>query len=183
MSSIKTSLTTLTGTALVYFLLDAANRALLSPTASTYGEAWIYLPAGLQLAFVLIFLGTGALGIVLASCAIAMINFPGVDAVTLLGAGLISGISPWLARLICLSHFKLDKQLHQLNLTALVKMALTFAALHAVMQQMWFALRIPSTQFLEATLTVFFADLLGTIVLLYVAKYSIGLLPAPGPLK
>lgn len=176
MSSIKTTLTTLMTTALVFFLLDAANRALFSSAA---GEAWIYLPAGLQMAFVLVFLGTGALGIALASCAIAMIYFPDMDAVTLLGTGLIAGFSPWLARLICLSKFKLDVQLHQLNRATLVKTAVTFAALHAVMQQMWFALRLPSTHFLEATVMVFFANLLGTIVLLYVAKYSIGLLPAP----
>ena len=183
MHSKKITLTTLLATALVYFLLDAVNRALFSSAALTGGENWIYLPAGLRLAFILIFLGTGAMGIALASCAIGMIHLSGMDPVTVLGAGLISGFSPWLARFICLEKFKLDQELQHLNVAALVKMALTFAALNAVLQQMWFTWCDPSTHFVEATARMFTADLLGTIILLYVAKYSLSLLPAPNQLK
>lgn len=183
MPSKKFTLTTLLATALVYFLLDAVNRVLFYSAATASGESWIYLPAGLRLAFILIFLGTGAVGIALASCAIGLIHFSGMDPVTVLGAGLISGFSPWLARVICLEKFKLDTQLHHLNLAALVKMALTFAALNAVLQQMWLALFNPSTYFVEATARMFVADMLGTVILLYVAKYSLSLLPAPEQLK
>jgi hypothetical protein len=55
MPSKKFTMATLLATALVYFLLDALNRALFSSTALAGGESWIYLPAGLQLAFILIF--------------------------------------------------------------------------------------------------------------------------------
>lgn len=183
MPSKNLNLTTLLATALVYFLLDVVNRALFSSVAFTGGESWIYLPAGLRLAFVLIFLGTGAVGIALASCAIGLIQFSGLDFVTVLGAGVISGFSPWLARVICLEKFKLDKQLHHLNLAALVKMALTFAALNAVMQQLWFTWCDPSAPFIEATAKMFTADMLGTVILLYIAKYSLTLMPAPDQLK
>lgn len=183
MPSKKFTLTTLLATALVYFLLDAVNRALFSPAALTSGESWIYLPAGLRLAFILIFMGTGAMGIALASCAIGLIQLTGMDPVTVLGAGLISGFSPWLARVICLEKFKLDTQLHHLNLAALVKMALTFAALNAVMQQLWFALCDPTTHFFEAAAKMFMADMLGTILLLYIVKYSLSLIPASDQLK
>ncbi len=183
MHSKKFTLTTLLATALIYLLLDAVNRALFSSAALSSGENWIYLPAGLRLAFILIFLGTGAVAIALASCAIGLIHFSGMDPVTVLGAGLISGFSPWLARVICLEKFKLDTQLHHLNLAALVKIALTFAALNAVLQQLWFTWCNPSTHFIEATAKMFMADMLGTVILLYIAKYSLSLLPAPDQLK
>jgi hypothetical protein len=183
MPSKKFTMATLLATALVYFLLDALNRALFSSTALAGGESWIYLPAGLQLAFILIFLDTGAAGITLASCAIGWVHFSGMDPVTVLGAGLISGFSPWLARIICLEKFKLDQQLHQLNQAALVKMALTFAALHAVMLQLWLSWSDPAIAFIDAAAKLFVADLLGTLILLYIAKYAIGLMPAPGQIK
>ena len=183
MSLKKSTLTTLVATAIVYFLLDAVNRALFAPAAFTSGGNWIYLPAGLRLAFVLIFIGTGAVGIALASCAIGLVHFSGMDPVTVLGTGLISGLSPWLARVICLEKFKLDQQLHHLNLSALIKIALTFAALNAVMQQMWLTWCEPSTHFAEAAVKMFMADMLGTIILLYIAKYSLSLMPAPDQLK
>jgi len=181
MLSKKYALPTLLATALAYFLLDAFNRVLFSSSMLTTGGSWIYLPSGLRLAFILIFLNTGALGIVLASCAIGLVHYSGMDTLTVLGAGLISGFSPWLARLICLDKFKLDTQLHQLSARALVKMAVIFAALNAVMQQLWLTWREPSTQFVDATAVMFTGDLLGTFVLLYIAKYVISLLPGPKP--
>ena len=179
----KHTLTTLVATALLYFLLDAVNRALFSSAGSINGEGWIYLPAGLQLAFVLIFLGTGAAGIALASCAIGLIHGSGMDGMTVLGAGLISGFAPWLARVICLEKFKIDQQLHQLNATALLKMALTFSVLNAVIQQMWLTWCNPSTPFIQATAQMFIVNLLGTVVLFYLVKGSLSLVPAPGRLK
>jgi hypothetical protein len=179
MPSKKYTLSTLLATALAYFLLDAFNRLLFSSSILATGGNWIYLPSGLRLAFILIFLNTGALGIVLASCAIGLVHYSGMDTLTVLGAGLISGFAPWLARLVCLDKFKLDTQLHQLSARALVKMAVVFAALNAVMQQLWLTWREPSTQFVDATAVMFIGDLLGTFVLLYIAKYVISLLPAP----
>jgi hypothetical protein len=181
MPSKKYALPTLLAIALAYFLLDALNRLLFSSAILTTGGNWIYLPSGLRLAFILIFLNTGALGVVLASCAIGLVHSSGMDPLTVLGSGLITGFSPWLARLICLDKFKLDTELHQLNASALVKMAVIFAALNAVMQQMWLTWREPSTQFVEATAVMFVGDLLGTFVLLYIAKYVISLLPGPKP--
>lgn len=179
----KYALITLLATASAYFLLDAFNRLLFSSSILTNGGNWIYLPSGLRLAFILIFLNTGALAIVLASCAIGLVHYSGMDSLTVLGAGFISGFSPWLARLICLDTFKIDTQLHQLNTRALVKMAVIFAAIHAVMQQMWLTWWEPSTQFVDATAVMFLGDLLGTFILLYIAKYALSLLPVPSQLK
>jgi uncharacterized protein YacL len=183
MPSKKLALTTLVAIALAYFLLDALNRVLFSPSVFENGGGWIYLPSGLRLAFLLIFLDLGALGIILASCAIGWVHYSAVDAITVLGAGFLSGVSPWVARIICREKFKLDKHLQQLTPTALVKMAVTFAALNAVMQQLWWTWRDPSTQFIEATAGMFVGDLLGTVALLYLAKFSFSLLPLPKRIK
>jgi hypothetical protein len=179
----KYALTTLLATAFVYFLLDAFNRLLFASSTSLQGESWVYLPAGLRLAFILIFLGPGALGIVFASCAIGLLHYSGMDATTVLGAGLISGLSPCIARRICLDKFKISSQLHQLSSGAVLKMAVVFAALNAVLQQMWLTWRDQAPHFAEAAAQMFVSDLLGTFIVLYVAKCALSLLPIPRPLK
>lgn len=179
----KSPISTLLVSAFAYFVLDAANRTLFSSSPGASGTPWIYLPSGLQLVFVLVFLNLGVFSIVLASCAIGLVHHAGMDTTTVLGAGLISGLAPWLARLICLDAFKLDTELQHLKASDLVKMAASFAALEAVLQQMWLSGRDPSVDFLGATAAMFASHLLGTLVLLYVAKYLINLIPAPGPLK
>ena len=167
-------------TAVSYLLLFQLNTWLFSSLNFANGVNWIFLPSGLRLIFILVFLELGAMGVVLASIAISLNQTFGADWVSAFGAGLISGFSPWLARLVCIDRLKLDINLNQLNTQTLLKVAVVFSVLSAVMHQLWFSWRGLSEAFVTQTAVMAVGDLVGTVIVLYAAKLLLGLMPRPG---
>lgn len=166
--------------AISYFLLFVLNGYLFSALGYGEGVAWIYLPSGLRLVFVLLFVEWGALGIALASVLSAyLFQFHG-DALTILGAGLISGFAPWLARRLCVDAFRLDVNLENLTVRTLLKMAAVFSLLSPVLHQVWYSWRGVTADFFSAVAVMFVGDFVGTLIMLYVAKRILLLLPPPG---
>ena len=112
--NIKNNAFIIVSTALAYFLTFYLNDYLFSSFGYSSGVAWIFLPSGLRLAFVLLFVESGAIGVALASTTVSYLyQFDG-DLLTILGTGLMSGFAPWLARLICIDRLKLDINLNNL---------------------------------------------------------------------
>ena len=132
---------------------------------------WIFLPSGLRLAFILIFVAWGALGIALASFVIGLGFYFDGDVVTALGAGIISGMSPLLARLVCVNNLKLDVNLERLTPSTLLKVAVVFAVISPVMHQLWFVARGYTNNFLSSTAVLAVGALTGTIAVLYGSKF------------
>ena len=166
-------------TAISYVLLFQLNTWLFSSLDFATGVNWIFLPSGLRLVFILVFLELGAAGIVIGSVAISMSQLLGADWVTAMGAGLISGFSPWLARLVCIDRLKLDINLNLLSTPTLLKVAMVFSVLSAVMHQLWFTWRGQSGDFLPPTAVMALGDLIGTVLVLYAAKFLLSLIPLP----
>jgi hypothetical protein len=164
------------GTAVAYFLTYQLNIYLFSAFGYSQGVNWVFLPAGLQLAFVLVFVGWGAIGIALASIALGYLHQFDSNMVTILGSGLLSGFAPWLARQICIDCFKLDANLRNLTAYVLLKMALLFAIFSPIVQQTWYTLRGLTTDFAASTAVMAVGDLVGTIALLYAAKLLLSLI-------
>ena len=177
-----TRLAIIFGTAIAYYLMFLLNNAAFSGLGYSEGVSWVYLPSGLRLAFVLIFLEWGAIGIALASICISyQYQFNG-DLLTILGAGAISGFAPWLARLVCMDKLKLDMNLNHLSVATLLKVSALFAVLSPVLQQLWYVWRGQTTNFIASTSVMAVGDFVGTILMLYMAKLLLSLLPA-GALK
>ena len=166
-------------TALAYFFLFQLNNYFFSSLGFSQGVSWIFLPSGLRLAFLLLFAGWGALGIVLASVAISYFyQFDG-NLVTIVGAGIISGLAPWLARLICIDKLGLDVNLQNLTASTLLKIAALFSVLSPILHQLWYTLRGHTADFLGSTAVMVVGDLTGTLVVLYTAKAVLALLSVP----
>ena len=166
------------GTAIAYYLMFLLNNAVFAGLGYSEGVSWVYLPSGLRLAFVLVFVEWGAVGIALASMFISyQYQFNG-DLLTILGAGTISGFAPWLARLVCIDKFKLDMNLSNLSVTTLLKVSVLFAVLSPVMHQLWYVWRGQTANFIASTSVMALGDLVGTVLMLYLAKFLLGLLPA-----
>jgi hypothetical protein len=176
--SLSKNAAVLMATALSFLLLSGLNHALFSALEFDAGINWIYLPSGLQLGFILIFVELGAAGIVLASLLINFFFNFNTDALTALVASLLSGFAPWLARLICIDHLKLDVNLDHLDAATLLKVSALFAFLSGVLQQLWFSWRHDNGNFLGNTLVMSLGGLAGTLVMLYAAKLLIKLVPA-----
>lgn len=164
-------------TGIAYYLLFLLNNLLFSSLGYSDGVNWIFLPSGLRLAFVLVFVEWGALGIVLASIAISFQYYFNGDALTVIGAGVISGFAPWLARLVCMDRLRLNMNLENLSPATLFKVAALFAVMSPVLHQLWFTWRGHTTHFINSTLVMAVGDFVGTVVMLFVARFVLNQLP------
>ena len=154
-----------------YFILFRINDYLFSSYIFSERVSWIFLPSGLRLVFVLVFIDIGAISIGLSSIAISYLYFSNVDLITVVGMGVVSGFAPWLARKICIRLFKLDPNLQNLSSSALLKVAVIFAVVSPVMHQAWFVLRGQTESFVQNTVAMAIGDLLGTLLVLYFIKF------------
>jgi hypothetical protein len=170
-SGVSTVLTVL-GCAVVYALFFYFNQLLFKSLEFTQGVNWVFLPSGLRLSLVLIFLWQGALGISLASILITWCSFdtPWLFSVV---TGLISGFAPWLARRLAMDWLKLDPDIQCLHPAQLLKLSVLFAVTSAVLHQLWFAWNADHVHFLQDTLVMVTGDLLGTLLMLFALRLFI----------
>lgn len=154
------------GCGLAYAVFFYLNHLLFDRLEFTRGVNWIFLPSGLRLSLVLVFLEWGALGIVLASIAISLWSYalPPWQATVV---GSISGLAPWLARRLSLDWLKMDPDIQHLNPTQLLQLAVIFSITSPVLHQLWFVWSGRSTHFLQDTLVMITGDLLGTLIMLF----------------
>lgn len=164
-------------TSLAYLATFELNNALFSNTQFSSGTHYVFLPSGLRLAFVLVFIEQGAIGI---ACGTARIAYQGMQApgfVAVAMPALISGFSPWLARLICVDKLGLEVALTRISALTLIKCAGTFAITSAVLHQVWYFWQGQTANFLQSTAVMAVGDLTGTILVLYAVKGLLALLP------
>ncbi len=154
------------GCGLAYALFFFFNHLLFDRLEFASGVNWIFLPSGLRLALVLVFLGTGSLGIALASFAINVF-FYGEGAWGSAVVGLISGYAPWLARRLSISWLGMDPDIRHLHPLQLLKISVVFALCSALLHQLWFAWNTSPADFIEKTLVMTLGDLLGTLIILF----------------
>lgn len=162
------ALTALTYTAL--YLLNAKLDAFFSVSEHV---SWIYMPSGLMLFFVLLFMELGAVGIVLASLWISSHYLTSNDWFVLIGGSLISGFAPLLARKICIDKLQLDMNLSNLTAGTLLKVAAIFSVMSAVLHQLLFTWRALTTDFVGQTAVMAVGNFTGTLIVLYIAKLAL----------
>jgi hypothetical protein len=169
------SVKTIIACALIYTLLFYSNDWLTAFLEVAPGINWIYLPAGLRLFLVLIFGLSGALGIAIASTLITFGRDLGNDMFSILGIGLISGFSPYLARLLVIRNLRINPDLSNLNIQIIAISVLVFALLSTGLHQVWFVLMgIPSGSFSNA-IAMLIGDILGALFFISICKFGIDL--------
>ena len=139
-------------TALAYLAMFELNNALFSNLQFSNGAHYVFLPSGLRFAFVLIFVGQGAIGI---ACGTALIAYHGMQA-----PGLVAVAMPAL-----------------ISAQALINSAAVFAITSALLHQIWYFWQGQTANFLQSTAVMAFGDLTGTILVLYAVKGLLALLP------
>jgi len=157
----------------LYACLFYINDWLTQLLQAAPGVNWIYLPAGLRLFLVLIFGLPGALGIVAASTIITFYRNFGIDPLTIIGIGLISGLAPYLARYLVIRNLKIATDLGNLNIQTIFLCILIFAALSATFHQVWFEFREFESGSLKNTLIMLIGDVLGSLLLISLVKVGI----------
>jgi hypothetical protein len=174
MNPILKNATIVAGTAVAFLAFYYLNNLLFSSLAFSQQANWIFLPSGLRFLIVLIFAEYGALGIAIGAFFIDF-NYIRLDDLTLVGSALIHGISPLLSRWICIKTFDLEVNLRHISAVMLLKMTLVFALISPVLHQSWYAFRGYSIDFVKDTLVMGIGDILGVLIVLYVATLTIKL--------
>lgn len=162
------------GTALAYYVFFVLNQHLFSVLTFSTGTTWVFLPSGVRLFAILLFVQWGALGVIAGGIGLAFSQPTiGGDPLTFAVATCLSGLAPLLARQICLGTNELRADLNALSPVGLLRITLIFSAISAALHQTWFAWRGLSPDVLTGFLVMFIGDVLGTLLLLYAAKIAL----------
>jgi hypothetical protein len=157
--------------AVIYFYAFKVNSFLFDWLEFSSGVSWIFIPSGLRLVFVLVLHHAGAIGIVLASC---LINYtqgqPDAHLFNIV-TGLVSGLSPFLARFIAIDFFKFNTNLDGLTLQNLFKTSVLFAVISGILHQLWFFWFGLTDTFVSHTFVMVVGDCVGTILVMVSASF------------
>ena len=156
--------------AVVYLAMFWLNGLIFSASTFSQGVDWVFLPSGVRLACVLVFLHWGAVGVALATTGLAWSADPGGHWSAALVTGAISGFAPWVARWLYFRHAGLGADLAQLSPRALITMALLFAIITATMHQVWYWWRGQTSDFLASLAVMALGDFSGCLIVLYALK-------------
>jgi hypothetical protein len=179
--TVRRNLLVVTTTALAYLALFQLNNFLFSSVSFSEGVDWVFLPSGLRLAFILVFVQWGALGVAIASMLLSYFSQSDGGLVASLGTGMISGFAPLLARQVCLDLLKLDAGLRNLSAATLFKTSAVFAICSALLHQLWYTWLGHTASFIDSTVAMAVGDFLGTVIVLYASKFVLtALLPSVG---
>ena len=165
-------------TALAYVGLLSFNQFIFSSLNASGFSSLVILPSGLGLVCVLLFAEWGGMGLALGALLMGLgqVSYT-EDPITVLGAAVLSGLAPLLARALCLRFAVFEENLQGLTAACLLRMTVAFAAVSALLHQVWFVARGQGGDVWGALALHFTGDLLGTLVVLYSAKLVLDRLP------
>jgi hypothetical protein len=155
--------------AIVYAAFFWLNSFLFQSLVFSSGVSWIFLPAGLRLVLTLIFGAKGAIGISITSVLIG-IFFYFSDPVIAIGAGILGGLSPYIARLTVFKDLNLLKNLSNLDGSKLLNCIFIYSLISPVLHQAWFTFTIPNNYFWDNLGVMIIGDLVGTLIIVYLSK-------------
>lgn len=164
-------------TTLAYVGLLSFNQFLFSSFDARASSGWLFLPSGLRLVCVLLFVEWGSLGMALGALWMSMGQVYTEDPITTLGAAVLSGLAPLVARAMCLRCAAFEESLQGLTAACLLRITVAFAAISALLHQLWFVARGQGGDVWDALAVHFTGDLLGALAILYSAKLLLDHLP------
>lgn len=154
-------------TALAYLALYRLNFLVLGDAFNySHRVDWLFLPSGLRLAFILVFVWSGAIGIILASTYITFVSYGDGSLTYLFISGSLAGVAPLIAREMAIRWLGLERELENLRSVGLFKLAVLFAAVSSIIHQFWYFWNGTEHLFIESSVVRFLGDLLGSIVVL-----------------
>ena len=173
MQKFTSSVITIVGVCISYYLLFQLNDILFYFAKFGIGVNLIYLPAGLHLLHVLVFGRDGAIGIGIASAILDSATH--AESALFLGAmnGLITGATAYLTREVSIHHLGMSPNLSGLSAAALLKVSLMFAVLSPVVHQLWRSVYDPESNFIANTPMMILGDLVGILLMMFAARYVI----------
>lgn len=177
MNSLRLHLLMVMSTAILFLAALALNELLFARLEFVRGVNWIYLPAGIRLLCTLLFGEAGAIGLLLVSWAVCFFYFFPDDVVRSFMGGLLASAAPYLVYRIMQRHAGLATTLKNLTPVRLLWCAAAFAIASPVLHHLWFAVSDPGRALLPSFLAMAIGDLTGSLLVLYLAKLILALVP------
>ncbi len=155
--------------AVLYYSFFRLNAYAFHAFEVHVGASWIFLPAGLRLLCTLLFGGEGAIGLLLASGLLVLVDFPPMDPLTQMIAPLLSAGAPYIVYRLAL-YSGMPASLTKLTPLKLAQLGVLYAFASAGLHSIWFSLRGVHPDLLSGFVTMFTGDLVGTLIMLYAMK-------------
>lgn len=176
--TVRTFLVQLSVVAGLWIGLYALNGWLFDRLAFSELVSWIFLPAALRMIAVLLAGWVGALGIFLGSLVtcIYLLGLNDPDYIMIIAG--ISAFAPTAALIVCAKFWNAQMNLAGLSSTHLLVLSTVSAVFTATMHNAYFLLSGKVDAVASSTGAMFVGDLIGTLIVLYSAKWIIhALLP------
>ena len=158
--------------AILYAASFLINSYVMGSFSFSLGVSWVFLPAGLRLLLTLLLDKNGALGIAIASIAISF-GFYFEDPILGVGAGIISGLAPYVAKLLVFPDKSSSRDLSSLDSRQLLNCVFVFSVVSPLMHQAWYSVHNKESLFFEDLGVMIVGDLIGTLIVIYLAKAAI----------
>lgn len=166
------------GTICLHGTMMIANELFFRRAEFLQGIGWIYLPAGTRLLCTLMFGRAGAIGLLISGwLACYWYYFPG-DVLRATTGTIAGAVGPYLVYLAAQSRFGWQASLAGLTPRRLLLCALGCSIASPVLHHLWFSIH-GDENLLPGLFVMMIGDLLGTLMVLYTAKWLLSLLPMP----
>ncbi|WP_321880099.1 hypothetical protein [Paraburkholderia bannensis] len=181
MSRLRLHLWSVLGTVAIYLLTLWVDERLFLHSGFPRFVEWIYLPTGIRLLSTLLLGMDGAIGLLIAALLVDFFHYFPHDPVRAVAGAIISSVGPYAVYRLALERYGLKASLANLTPRRLLVLALAVAFTNSTLHHIWFALAGTTPNLLESYSMMFGGDLLGALILLYIVKGLLTLLPAqPG---
>ena len=166
------------GTICLHGAMMVVNELFFRRAEFLQGIGWIYIPAGTRVLCTLMFGRAGAIGLLVAGWfACYWYYFPG-DALRATIGTVAGAIGPYLVYVAAQSRFGLQASLTNLTPQRLLLCALGCSVASPLLHHLWFSIH-GGKQLVPGLFVMVIGDLVGSLIVLYTAKWLLSLLPIP----
>jgi hypothetical protein len=161
----------------VWVILYILNDWLFDHVAISLYASWVFLPAALRMLAVMLCGWVGVLGLFVGSVVTGYYTHGMTDPGMLVVLAGLSALTPMMAFLVCTRWFGWRADLRGLNATQLVVLSTLVSLFGATLHNLHLLAIGAIETFGPTFMTMFVGDMVGTFIVLYGAKFLLGLLP------
>lgn len=161
-------------TMVLFLAALAVNHLLFARLEFAPGINWVYLPAGVRLLCTLLFAEAGAVGLLLVSWLVSFVYLFPNDTMRAFMGGILATVAPYGVYRVARFKFGLQASLANLSTGRLLACAVAFSLASPLLHHLWFAFHDGRTDLLDGFVAMVVGDLLGTLLVLYFAKWVLG---------
>ncbi|WP_245623883.1 hypothetical protein [Paraburkholderia nodosa] len=177
MGSLRLHFWSIAGTVIVYVLTLWVDELIFLHAAFPRWVEWIYLPTGIRLLGTLLLGADGAIGLLASALLVDFFHYFPNDPVRAIAGAIFSSAGPYAVYRLALERYGLKASLTNLTPRRLIVLAFAVALTNSTLHHLWFAMTGNTQDILQSFFTMFVGDLLGALILLYIVKGTLALLP------